>query len=256
METRLISAPIWPFQFDFVSLHKSFAYVLSVLNKRCDVFITPLLVLTFTHADVARELIAFEWLQKHFICTVSLRELRPRGVSAWCCITTVDLETRLSKHGEFSREPKLHPSAKLAERWETNKITDDGSWGSGGGGWALDTGVIFSQFYSADAQMSDADVFSDSRAKTFQKWVDWMKEEPPGLIGSPRTCLTRQSFSHCLTTQLEAAPWVDCCKFPQLDDVPFHWHQSSMKQCRQQFPQLCTQMLILESPNKNGRKNS
>lgn len=87
-------------------------------------FITPLPALTFMHGDVARELIAFEWLQKHFICTVSLGELIPRGVSACRCLTTVTLETRLCKHGIFSREPKLDPSAKLAERWETNKITD------------------------------------------------------------------------------------------------------------------------------------
>lgn len=78
--------------------------------------LSPLLVLTFMHGGVARELIAFEWLQKHFICTMSPGELTPRGVSACCCITTVALETRLCKRGEFSREPKLHPSAKLAER--------------------------------------------------------------------------------------------------------------------------------------------
>lgn len=35
---------------------------------------------------------------------------------------------------------------------------------AGGGGGGSDTGVIFPQFYSAEAQMSDADVFSDSRA--------------------------------------------------------------------------------------------
>lgn len=143
------------------------------------------------HGDVARELIAFEWLQKHFICTVSPEGLTPHGVSACCCITTVALETRLCKHGEFSREPKLHPSAKLAERWETNKITDGRSWGSVGAGGS-DAGLIFPQFYSAEAQMSDADVFSDSRTKPFQERLDWMKAEPPGLICSPRKRLTRQ----------------------------------------------------------------
>lgn len=116
METRLVGAPIWPFQADFIALHKSFAYSLPVLKKPRHVFITPLLVLTFLRGGVARELIAFEWLQKHFICTVAPGELTPRGVAACCCITTVALETRLCKHGEFSREPKLHPSAKLAER--------------------------------------------------------------------------------------------------------------------------------------------
>lgn len=45
-------------------------------------FITPLPALTFMRADVARELIAFEWLQKHFICTTSLGESAPGGAAA------------------------------------------------------------------------------------------------------------------------------------------------------------------------------
>lgn len=79
-------------------------------------FITPLPALTFMRADVARELIAFEWLQKHFICTASLGELTPGGAAARRRTATVALETGLCKHGEPSREQELHPSAKLAER--------------------------------------------------------------------------------------------------------------------------------------------
>lgn len=130
-------------------------------------------------SDVARELIAFEWLQKHFICTVSLGELTPGGASACCSITTVALETGLCKHWELSRESKLHPSAKLAGRWETNKITDGESRGSWGGGGLLEARAIFPQFSRRwDERRWCVEWL------TGEKWLDWVKAEPPGLVRS------------------------------------------------------------------------
>lgn len=79
----------------------------------------------------------------HFICTASLWGLTPHGISDCSCITTVALETRLCKTGAFSCEPKLHPSAKLAELWETNKIIESESKEGevvcvcGGGTWVM-----------------------------------------------------------------------------------------------------------------------
>lgn len=80
------------------------------------------------------------------------------------------------------------------------------------GGWVSAAGVIFPQFSSADAQMSDADVFSDSRAEPFQERLDSMKAAPPGLIGSPkmrlkwRRCLPTQPENRSLIGQLDASP--------------------------------------------------
>lgn len=68
-----------------------------------------------------------------FICTASLWGLTPHGISDCSCITTVALETRLCKRGAFSCELKLHPSAKLAKHWETNKIIESESKGGRGG---------------------------------------------------------------------------------------------------------------------------
>lgn len=69
--------------------------------------------------------------------------------------------------------------------------------------------------------MSDADVFSDSRAKPFQERLDRAGAEPPGLIRSPRTRLT-----HLSQPDRKALPDRAAGRFPELTTCfLLHWRR-------------------------------
>lgn len=185
----------WPFQFalmvnkwrcavcSFKVYHHCFAYLLSTLNNRRDVFaICVHSMFSFMYSDLLKEFIASEWRWNqwtlHLHC-ITLRVVTPSGVSDCSCITTVDPETRLCKRGAFFCEPKLHPKAKLAERWDTNKIIESESKGRRREDEYVDAGYICPHFIDRNDLVSidDSPLLKSMILIWLVKWLGGKKEK-------------------------------------------------------------------------------